>query len=118
MPREEWLLLDNQYSKEQALRTHLLENQRREVFQYRPGSELACKEMLEEVVSFFTRRYPQFFYHPNGETDKIHNALTKKTFRIHEPFDIHPLEVAAQLTMEDMNLLVQGGGADPDQFYL
>ncbi|KAF2103965.1 hypothetical protein NA57DRAFT_70176 [Rhizodiscina lignyota] len=118
MPREDWLLLDNRYFEEQKLRRHLLHENRRGVFQALPGSEMACREVLAEIVAFLTRRYPQWFYCPTQNPDYVHNALTGRTFKVAEPYENHPLEVAAQLAKEDINLLIQGAGPDPNQFYL
>ncbi len=83
-----------------------------------PGSEAACIECLDTIVDYVTRRYPNLFYHPDGKQNYIHNALTKRTFKITSPYEIPPLEVAAQLVMEDLNLLIQGFGDDPQQHYL
>jgi hypothetical protein len=116
--QEEWLALDDRYLGEQALRRELLEDHREGVMQALPGTEGACLETLEFAVSFLTRRYPRLFFHPDGKTDYIHNSLTKRTFRVCEPLDTPALEVAAQLLMEDLNVLIQGFGDDPDQHYL
>lgn len=116
--QEEWLDLDNRYWDEQALRRTLLQNEHDEVTQVLPGSEPACIEALEFIVSFLTRRFPHLFFHPDGKRDYVHNVLTKMTFRIRQPFEAPPLEVAAQLVMEDLNLLIQGFGPDPEQHYL
>ncbi len=117
-PQEVWLGLDNKYLEEQELRRTLLRANREGVIQIVPGTEAACEETLGIVVSYLTRRFPHLFYHPDEKLDYIHNSLTKKTFRIKEPFEIPPLEVAAQLVMEDLNLLVQGLGDDKNQYYL
>lgn len=114
----DWLALDNRYHAEQQLRRDLLKTHRQAVMQILPGSEAACIEVLETIVSYLSHRFPHLFFHPNGKLDYIHNRLTKLTFRIKEPFEIPPLEVAAQLTMEDLNLLIQGFGGDPEQHYL
>jgi hypothetical protein len=108
MPEEDWLVLDNLYEQEQKLRRHLLENNRNGVMQCLPGSEEACEETLECVVKFLTKRYPSQFQHPNGDLNYIHNLITNRTFKVTAPFEQHPLEVTAQLTMEDINLLIQG----------
>lgn len=116
MPEEHWLVLDNLYEQEQELRRHLLETNRNGVMQYLPGSEEACEETLECVVKFLTKRFPSHFQHPKGDLNFIHNLITNKTFKITAPFEQHPLEVAAQLTMEDINLLIQGEGET--EYYL
>lgn len=114
----DWLGLDNRYLEEQQLRRNQLQNHRRAVLQILPGSEAGCIEVLETIVSCLTKRFPNLFFHPDGKLNYIRNELTKLTFRIKEPFQLAPLEIAAQLVMEDLNVLIQGFGDDPEQYYL
>ena len=110
MPEQDWLVLDNLYEQEQELRRHLLASNRNGVMQYLPGSEDAYEETLECIVKSLTRRYPSQFQYLKGELNYIQILITNKTFKITAPFEQHPLEVAAQLTMEDIHLLIQGEG--------
>ena len=116
MPWHDWLLLDNKYVEEQKLRSYLLDHKHEGVTQALPGSEEACAEVLECVVVFLTKRYPNLFSYTNEKTH-VHNSVTNRTFKIVPPYDIPPLEVAAQLAM-DLNILIQGAGPDPEQHYL
>jgi len=116
MPEEDWLAFDNLYEEEQRFRRHLIENHRKGVYQCQKGSEVAIEETLEYIVKFLTRRYPQYFHHPNGKPDYIKNLITDQTFRITAPYEQHPLEIAAQLVMEDINLLMQGEGEDTEYY--
>jgi hypothetical protein len=118
MPEEDWLVLDNLYEREQELRRHLLDTDRDGVMQCLPDAEEACEEALECIVKFLTTRYPSQFQCPNGKPGYIHNAITKRTFKIVAPYEQHPLEVAAQLAMEDINLLVEGGNGDQEYYLL
>ncbi|OKL56284.1 hypothetical protein UA08_08456 [Talaromyces atroroseus] len=118
VPSEEWLTLDRRYVPEQALRRELLARHHDGVMQILPGSESACEEVLSMVVSYLTQRYPHLFYHPSGQLDHIYNKLTEQTFKIVAPYDVPPLEIAAQLAMEDINILYPGFGEDPEQHYL
>jgi hypothetical protein len=118
MPEDDWLILDNLYKEEQAFRTHLLESNRNGVMQVLPVAEEACAETLEYIVEFLIRRFPSLFRRPYGKPEYIHNLVTNKTFRTTAPYDEHPLAVAAQLVMEDINLLMQGTGEDPKEYYL
>ena len=95
-PGEDWLVLDNLYEREQKLRRDLIANQRNDVLQYLPGSEEACKG------------YPSQFQYPGDDQNYICNLITNKTFRVAAPLEQHPLEIAANLIMEDMNLITQG----------
>ena len=118
MPEDDWLMLDSCYLEEQRLRRDLLDKCPSEVMQLLPGSHDACVETLEIVVSFLTGRYPQYFALIDPSGTRIHNRLTNKTFRIVEPFEEPPLAVAAQLCMEDMNIMITGAGDDRDEHYL
>ena len=69
-------------------------------------------------MAFLTKRYPSLFYLSEKSPGYICNAVTEKEFRIVQPLDMHPLEIAAQLVMEDINLLIQGAGPDPEEHYL
>lgn len=118
MPEDDWLVIDNLYQQEQELRRHLLETNRDGVMQCLPGAEEACKEALQAIVDFLLRRFPTHFYLLKDRPGYIHNTITDRTFKISEPLQHHPLEIAAQLVMEDINLLMQGVGDNPNEFYL
>ncbi|KUJ15783.1 uncharacterized protein LY89DRAFT_734932 [Mollisia scopiformis] len=118
MPEDDWLVIDNLYLQEQELRRHLLRTNREGVLQCLPKAEEACKEALQAIVDFLTKRFPLHFQLPKDRPGYIHNAITDRTFRIAEPLQQHPLEIAAQLVMEDINLLMQGVGEHPNEYYL
>lgn len=107
MPEAEWLRLDNVYTKEQGLRKHLLETKRNEVLQYLPGSEEACEEALECIVGFLIARYPSHFQLLKEKPDYLHNLITGQIFKITAPYELHPLEIGAQLVMEDINIMLE-----------
>ena len=115
MPAERWLVIDNLYVPEQRLRRELLATHRQGVMQCLPGSELACEEVLDLIVDFLTKRYPQQFVRPCEKPEYLTNRITGLTFKVTKPYTLHPLEVAAQLVMEDINLLMKGEG---DNHYL
>jgi hypothetical protein len=118
MPEEDWLVIDNKYQEEQDLRKLLLETNRDGVMQVLPGAEDACEEALDCIVNFLIKRYPTQFQHPEGKLGYIYNGITNRTFKVNKPYDQHPLEVAAQLMMEDINLLIQGPEQDAQNYYL
>lgn len=120
MPEEEWLILDKLYQQEQELRKYLLETNRNGVMPCLPDAEEACEEALECIVAFLVRRYPSHFRLLRGRPGYIHNSITNLTFKATPPFEQHPLEIAAQLVMEDINLLLPGKGdhEDSQQYYL
>lgn len=118
MPEDDWLIIDNLYHQEQDLRRHLLKTDRDGVMQCLPGAEEACKEALQAIVDFLIRRYPSHFHLLKDRPGYIYNAITDRSFKISVPLQQHPLEIAAQLVMEDINLLMQGVGEHPNEYYL
>lgn len=118
MPEDEWLIIDKLYTEEQKFKEYLLERDIQAVLQCLPDAEAACTETLECVVNFMTRRYPDHFILLKGQPGYIHNAITRKTFRITKPFEQHPLVVAAQLAMEDINLLLRGSEGESQDYHL
>lgn len=118
MAEDEWLTIDKLYAKEQDFKEHLLKLDSSEVVQCLPNAETACVETLQCVVSFLTRRYPRQFYLLLDRPGYIYNAITKKTLKVVAPWEQHPLIVAAQLAMEDINLLMQGCGDEVDEYSL
>ncbi|KAF8865130.1 hypothetical protein BDZ45DRAFT_669020 [Acephala macrosclerotiorum] len=118
MPEDDWLVIDNLYQQEQDLRRHLLKTNRDGVMQCLPGAEEACKEALQAIIDFLTRRFPSHFHLLKDRPGWICNAITNRTFKFSEPLQQHPLEIAAQLVMEDINLLMQGVGEHSNEYYL
>lgn len=110
--------MNNLYVTEQKSKAHLLETNYEGVLQCLPAATEACKEALECVVGFLIRRYPSHFWLLEHKPGYVHNAITSKTFRLIEPYDEHPLAVAAQLAMEDINLLMQVTGEHSDEHFL
>jgi hypothetical protein len=118
LPEDDLFLLDREYVEQQKLRRYLLKEKREGVVQYLPGSEDACEETLDYVVNFLTKKYPHLFVPVPEKPGYLHNCITDLTFKISKPYEMPPLEVAAQLVMEDLNILMQGAGDDPEQHYL
>ncbi|KAH7350773.1 hypothetical protein BKA65DRAFT_582791 [Rhexocercosporidium sp. MPI-PUGE-AT-0058] len=118
MPEEDWLVIDNLYRDEQRMKAHLLETNFEGVLQCLPAAEEACKEALNCIVKFLVRRYPSHFWLLVDKPGYVHNAITSKTFRYIEPYDHPPLAIAAQLAMEDINVLMPGKGENSKEYYL
>ena len=53
--------LEKNYKERIAQRKLLYEQHGKSVLQYLPGSELACKELMEMTLQFLCARYPQYF---------------------------------------------------------
>ncbi|OJJ03275.1 hypothetical protein ASPVEDRAFT_133496 [Aspergillus versicolor CBS 583.65] len=56
-----WIELENTYRKRIAQRKELFAKHGKSVLGSLPGSELACKELMEMVLQFLCARYPQYF---------------------------------------------------------
>ncbi|EED17580.1 conserved hypothetical protein [Talaromyces stipitatus ATCC 10500] len=56
-----WVELENTYKERIAQRKALYEKHGKDVLDWMPGSELACKELMEMVLQFICARYPQYF---------------------------------------------------------
>ena len=56
-----WIELENTYKSRIAQRKELYAKHGKEVLDIMPGSELACKELMEMVLQFICARYPQYF---------------------------------------------------------
>lgn len=56
-----WLEIENTYRTRIAQRKKLYAEHGEAVLQWLPGSELACKELMEMVLQFLCARYPQYF---------------------------------------------------------
>ena len=61
METDWWIELENTYKQRIAQRKELYANHGNRVLGYLPGSELACKELMEMVLQNVCVRYPQYF---------------------------------------------------------
>jgi hypothetical protein len=112
-----WLALDNDYLKFHAVRKEMLDDptSNDKVIQYIDAytANPACHELLNKVSSYLAKKHPDIFriYH-QGNKKFISNKLTQERHLISPPLDnndpMDPLEIAARLTMEDLNILKKG----------
>lgn len=56
-----WLELESTYAERIKQRQGLFEKHGKRVLDASPGSEIACKELMEMTVQFMCARYPQYF---------------------------------------------------------
>ena len=56
-----WIELENTYIQRIAQRKDLYAKHGDAVLGWLPGSELACKELMEMVLQFICARYPHYF---------------------------------------------------------
>ena len=96
---KEWLVRDEAFAAQMALRDRLIADRRQDVFAACEGSEDAAHEVLALVLS---RLGP-------GYTRKGSAVLRPDGVRVDLDAD-HPLVTAARLVQEDLCLLDQNGG--------
>ncbi|PLB45916.1 hypothetical protein P170DRAFT_256172 [Aspergillus steynii IBT 23096] len=97
-----WIELENTYKKRISQRKELYAKHGSDVLGALPGSELACKELMEMVLQFTCARYPQYF----SLIDKryLHNRIlgTEQDVR-----SKHPLEILLDNIPEDFGIMLR-----------
>jgi hypothetical protein len=97
-----WIELENTYKERIAQRKELYATRDKEVLDSMPGSELACKEIMEMVLLFICARYPQYF----TLVDK--RILHNKILGIEQDVTAkHPLEVLLDHVPEDFAIMLR-----------
>lgn len=108
-----WIELEKNYQASMAARQKLLGQHRDLIMYYEPGSELACRELMEMVVRFLCKRYPQYFRleEDGDETILINELLRTQTVVVSSssssPPPQHPLEILAATVPEDFALMLR-----------
>jgi hypothetical protein len=98
-----WIELESTYRKRIAQRKGLYEKYGKTVLQYLPGSELACKELMEMVVQFICARYPQYFSLQDNDRILCNKILgTEQVIQ-----DKHPLEILMDHVPEDFGIMLR-----------
>lgn len=98
-----WLEIDNKYPARVAERQSLYAKYGKMVLDYLPGSELACKELMEMCLQFYLARYPNHF---SLSADKLtfHNGLLHTTTDL---LATHPLHVLLNNVPEDFGITLR-----------
>ncbi|KAI1132854.1 alpha-1,2-mannosyltransferase [Nemania abortiva] len=104
-----WIELESTYKTRIAQRKELYAKHGTNVLQWLPGSELACKELMEMAVQFLCARYPQYFV---LSEDKLwlENKILGVRANIREK---HPLLILLDHIPEDFAITLR----DPDTGY-
>ncbi|KAI0035214.1 hypothetical protein K488DRAFT_76776 [Vararia minispora EC-137] len=97
MEPDYWLELESTYHERIAQRLKLYETEGSNVLAMLPGTEHACRELLEMVVQFLCTRYPkQFIY------DECSGVLTNNILGTQSNiYEDHPLETLIRHVPED-----------------
>lgn len=98
-----WLELENTYKERIDQRSKLLKEHGEGVLQALPGSELACKELMEMVIQFLCARYPQYF-RLDEEKMTFHNAILETKTDLKQT---SPLHVISQNIPEDFGIMLR-----------
>lgn len=99
-----WLEVDNTYAERIAQRQELFKLHGKKVLDYLPGSELACKELMEMALQFLTHRYPKHFTltSPIPNTIIFTNKILNTTIQVSPlPPLTHPLHTLLNNVPED-----------------
>ncbi|KAI9766685.1 MAG: hypothetical protein M1840_006329 [Geoglossum simile] len=103
LDKKNWLTIDDNYHQ---LKAELLTGSKSKVLQCLPGSESACLEVLEVVLDFLIEKWPDVFERFGTNNNFVRNNKTGEEFNLDEDL---PLEVAARLVAEDLNVLEESG---------
>lgn len=105
-----WVELEQNYFETMAARQELLKKHADLVFFTDPGSELACRELMEMLVQFICKRYPQHFHLKNNNTVLYNGLLNTETDLLTTP----PLKVVFMNIPEDYAMVLRN---EQDGFY-
>ena len=72
---------------------------------YLDGIDDAVVELLDTVVTYVTKRYPNMV---RVDDEYVYIDHLQEKYRIREPYDLHPLAVAGLLIMDDLYVLKKG----------
>lgn len=103
-----WIELEDTYRSRIAQRKSLYALHGEAVLQWLPGSELACKELMEMVLQFLCARYPHHFkLYPSGSDSSkmvLENTILGTTQVVQEK---HPLLILLDNVPEDFALMLR-----------
>ena len=95
--------MENTYVSRIAQRKKLYVDHGEAVLQWLPGSELACKELMETSIQFLCARYPQYFHlHSDKKTFENKILGTKQ-----DVSSKHPLLVMLDNIPEDFAIMLR-----------
>jgi hypothetical protein len=98
-----WLEIENTYASRIEERKGLFRDHGNKVLDALPGSELACKELMEMCLQFYCARYPQYFS-LSADRRTFHNELLKEKTDIKS---MNPLHVLLNNVPEDFALVLR-----------
>ncbi|KAF7587116.1 hypothetical protein BBP40_007707 [Aspergillus hancockii] len=97
-----WIELENTYKHRIAQRKDLYAKYGNDVLGWLPGSELACKELMEMVLQFVCARYPQYFSIVDN------HILQNRILGVEQDIrSKHPLETLIDNVPEDFGVMLR-----------
>ncbi|KAL8830211.1 MAG: hypothetical protein Q9170_005837 [Blastenia crenularia] len=101
-----WLEMENNYVESIRGRKELFDKYGKMMLDYLPGSELACKELMEMALQFQCARYPQYFSLSYSEQrgHVFHNGILGNETVVK---DMHPLHVLLENVPEDFGIMLR-----------
>ncbi|KAI1777344.1 hypothetical protein F4818DRAFT_345527 [Hypoxylon cercidicola] len=98
-----WIELESTYKQRIAQRKALYAKHGTSVLGWLPGSELACKELMEMVLQFVCARYPQYFS-LSADKSQLTNRILGTVSVIKEK---HPLLILLDNIPEDFGIMLR-----------
>lgn len=98
-----WLELEKNYALRIHQRIDLFAEHGKAVLDCLPGSELACKELMEMSLQFLIARYPQYFS-LSPDASMFHNRILKNTTNL---ITTDPLHVLLHNVPEDFAIMLR-----------
>jgi hypothetical protein len=98
-----WLELESTYPKRIRQRQELFAKHDKCVLDALPGSELACKELMEMCLQFLCARYPHYF-RLDKENMIFYNSILNTQSKLR---DTPPLEVLLNNVPEDFGIMLR-----------
>ncbi|KAI9772431.1 MAG: hypothetical protein M1840_000634 [Geoglossum simile] len=102
-----WLTINDGSLPEHHLREELLTQSKSKVLQCLPESEPACLEVLEVMLDFLAKMWPDAIECFGANNNIIRINKTGKEFNLDTDL---PLEIAARLVTEDLSVLKESDG--------
>lgn len=112
LDQSDWLRIDENSSLEHRIRSELLTEKKDKVLQCLSGSKDSCIETLEVIAEYLTENFPGNFKRTKSLSgcDQVLIVETGEMLNMNPPFNsLQPLEIAARLAMEDLNILKRNG---------
>ncbi|KAJ3461354.1 hypothetical protein MRS44_009907 [Fusarium solani] len=101
METDYWIELDNTYHRYIQERKNIFAKNGKDILNALPGSELACKELMEMVIQFLCARYPHYF-RLEGKTF-VNDILGTKV----DLLTVDPLHVLLDNIPEDFAIMLR-----------